>query len=247
MFKKEVCVLSYHCPSPQPASLFSDTGYLIDYEEQRDYALFRKKYYASSPSELQLAEFALRVAEGKLKQGITWEWREVSDNFIDLCDPKHVYQLIEHYSLLKENSYEQLSADSKYLLWELENLIEKAQLSPARFCILVGKIDKLTNAQISEILRLKFGLYYSDNYISTIFIKNICEKIAKTAELERDEWIYRNDRSKFKKCSYCGRVLLRDLRNFVKKSNSADGLTARCKNCDKIVRQKKFGLTGDRV
>ena len=247
MFRKEVCTLGYHCPSPQPASLFDNTGYLVDYKEQREYSLFKKQRYADSPAQLQLAEFGLRVAEGKLRQGIEWEWKEVSENHIDLSNPKHVYQVIEHYSLLKENSYEQLSADTKYLLWELEDLIEKAKLSPARFCVLVGKIDKLTNAQISEQLQLKFGLYYSDNYISTIFVKMICERIAKTAELERDSWVYRNDRSKFKKCSRCGRTLLRDLRNFVKKSNAADGLTARCKDCDKEVRQEKFGLTGDRV
>jgi hypothetical protein len=33
--------------------------------------------------------------------------------------------------------------------------------------------------------------------------------------------------------------LLRDPRNFVRKARSIDGLTGRCKKCDKMIREKK--------
>ena len=37
----------------------------------------------------------------------------------------------------------------------------------------------------------------------------------------------------------CGTKLLRDSRNFIKKQNSKDGLSARCKMCDKEIRDRK--------
>ena len=67
----------------------------------------------------------------------------------------------------------------------------------------------------------------------------ICDKIAKAAQLSRDNYIYRNQPEKFKVCSTCGTKLLRDSRNFIKKQNSKDGLAARCKMCDKKIRDKK--------
>ena len=67
----------------------------------------------------------------------------------------------------------------------------------------------------------------------------ICSQIAKAAEIARDEWIYRFQPEKFKVCSTCGTKLLRDTRNFIKKQNSRDGLAARCKMCDKRIRDEK--------
>jgi hypothetical protein len=42
----------------------------------------------------------------------------------------------------------------------------------------------------------------------------------------------------WKVCTKCGRELLRDSRNFVKKTKSSDGLTNKCKRCDKEERQR---------
>jgi hypothetical protein len=43
----------------------------------------------------------------------------------------------------------------------------------------------------------------------------------------------------FKECNTCGRLLLRDSYNFVRKSRSKDGFTNRCKRCDKADRERK--------
>ena len=76
------------------------------------------------------------------------------------------------------------------------------------------------------------------NYISTIWNK-ICVQIANAADLHYDEWCAANYEKGWKKCNYCGKILLRDPRNFCKKSKSADGLTNKCKNCEKELRKKK--------
>ena len=43
----------------------------------------------------------------------------------------------------------------------------------------------------------------------------------------------------WKECSCCGRRLLIDPQNFVKKDGAVDGFSARCKRCDQELRDKK--------
>lgn len=225
-----------------PGTSFTrNTGYIYDYNREYEYRKWRADHYRKDfgeewYSKEQEALNNFTISEDK---ELNWHWVEVSKNELDLTDPVHVYNLLELYGTLKENSFENLNCDMKYVLWELEDYIERSNLSAARKHILIRKIDKVTNETIREELQLKFGLNYSDNYISTIYKQMICGQIARTAEIARDEWIYRNQPEKFKVCSTCGRRLLRDNRNFIKKKNSRDGLAARCKICDKEIREKK--------
>jgi len=218
----------------------SDTGYVKDNYTDFKYKVWKADHYRSQFGEDWYAreqeEIANRIRDGKIDD---WEWVEVSENLIDFTNPKHVYEVLEMYGTLKENSWDQLNSDLKFLIWELEDYIEKANLNPARKHILVRKIDKATNERISQELQEMFGLAYSDNYISTIYKQMICEKIAKAAQLSLDEFNFRDKPEMFKVCSTCGCRMLRDSRNFVKKQNSKDGLSARCKSCDKEIRDKK--------
>lgn len=228
----------YHIPSPQPVCFTSDTGYIDDNYTNFVYINWRANHYRSQFGENWYAEQQEKLAS-IIKEGNEWKWVEVSENEIDLTNPNHIYNLLEMYGTLKENSFENLDCDMKYVLWELEDYIERSNLSEARKHILVRKVDKATNEQIRDELQEKFGLNYSDNYISTIYKQMICTQIAKAAEIARDEWIYRFQPEKFKVCSTCGTRLLRDTRNFIKKQNSRDGLAARCKMCDKRIRDEK--------
>lgn len=168
-----------------------------------------------------------------------WEWVEISKGEVCFENAAIVYNFVENYSTFKQNSYEALNSDMKYLIWEFEQYVEKAKLNPARQHILIRKIDKRTNEQIRDELQEMFGLNYSDNYISTIYKQMICDKIAKAAILARDEFRYKDRENMFKRCSVCGQLLLKDLRNFTKKQNAKDGMSSRCKDCDKIIRDKK--------
>lgn len=249
----------------------SDTGYLRDAIQEWQYIKWRTEHYRKINGEEWYAREKQKLNEKRknyfpeaLSLNFIWneidnpghiihsahnripgwssfKWVEISENKVDLTNPSHVYQLLELYSSLKANSWENLNSDLKFLIWELEDYIEKANLSKARFHILVRKIDKVTNERIREELQEQFGLCYSDNYISTIYKQMICAKIAQAAQLSLDEFIYRNQPDKFKICSTCGKTLLRDPRNFIKKQNSKDGLSARCKDCDKKLRDEKKG------
>jgi len=56
------------------------------------------------------------------------------------------------------------------------------------------------------------------------------------AALNFDEYLCKDYDKAWKCCSRCGKELLRDTRNFVKKAKALDGLTNRCKKCDKELR-----------
>ena len=231
----------FHLSSPPPVNFCTDTGYLVDFSEEWEYKKFRADYYRDKFGEEWYERQQQELSNYCINEEpqLNWKWVEVSENQIDFTNPEHVYQFLELYSNLKQYCDEDLNCDLKFLIWELERYIEEANLSEARQYILIRKIDKATNDQIRKELQEQFGLAYSDNYISTIYKQMICDKIAKTAQLSLDSWTYRNQPEKFKVCSTCGRRLLRDSRNFIKKQNAKDGLSARCKNCDKKIRDSK--------
>lgn len=59
------------------------------------------------------------------------------------------------------------------------------------------------------------------------------------AQLVNDRFAARDDLSKWKRCNTCGYLKLRDEREFVKKNTNKDGLSNRCKACDKDIRDAK--------
>ena len=48
-------------------------------------------------------------------------------------------------------------------------------------------------------------------------------------------------------CTKCGRRLLRDPINFVRKSRAKDGLSNHCKACDKREREEKKKKEGEKI
>ena len=50
-----------------------------------------------------------------------------------------------------------------------------------------------------------------------------------------------------KTCTKCGRHLLRDPINFVRKSRAKDGLSNHCKACDKRDREEKKKKEGEKI
>lgn len=231
----------FHLSCPPPVNFCSDTGYVYDVEKEYEYCKWRADHYRKDFGEIWYRRQQSRLDNWVKSedQSLNWYWKEVSENTIDFTNSEHIYQFLELYSTLKQYCDEDLNCDLKFLIWELENYIEAAHLSGARKYILIRKIDRATNEQIRRELQTYYGLCYSDNYISTIYKGMICDRIAKVAQLSLDEWTYRNQPDKFKVCSTCGIRYLRDTRNFIKKQNARDGLSARCKYCDKEIRDRK--------
>lgn len=60
--------------------------------------------------------------------------------------------------------------------------------------------------------------------------------------LHKDKWLNRFNPQLWKKCSCCGEWKLKDAREFVRKKNSEDGFTSRCKMCDRKKKLEKSKL-----
>lgn len=164
--------------------------------------------------------------------------------YFDFRNKDHLYQLIQYYGDLKVSVENQPDSIIHNLLWTLDFYIEKANLSDQQRLIVEDKKFRYQNRDIRRHLEQELGISHRENYISTIWNKAI-DLIIEAVELNYDEYLCKDYKKAWKRCNKCGRLLLRDPRNFVRKSKAADGLTGRCKICDKDVRQaKKCGPTG---
>jgi hypothetical protein len=164
-----------------------------------------------------------------------WEWHTIATHTIDLTDPVHIYHVLDLYSALIHQHYDNPTASTSYLIYAVECLVTKAQLSPSRMHILVRKVDHSPNEVIAKELRELYGVDYAINYISTIWTKEICGAIARMGQIDKDEWSARNHVKKWKTCTKCHRKFLRDTRFFAKKRNTYDQLNPVCRDCQKKV------------
>ena len=156
--------------------------------------------------------------------------------FFDFRKPTHIYQLIQHYAEIQDFVKDMPDSPLNNLLWTLDFYIEKANLSPQQLLIVRDKKLRFQNKQIVQHLHDELGIYHQENYVSTIWNK-VTRLIAEAVELNYDEYLCRDYNKAWKTCSRCGRKLLRDPRNYVRKAKATDGLTGRCKLCDKEIRQ----------
>ena len=163
---------------------------------------------------------------------------------IDFRDANTVYQLYLYEEEL-ENQIEE-EKEAHYLEGNLEGLLktlkfyeEIADLTDVQREILQMKEKHLKNQDIANYINKKYGKSYTANYISTIFKQKIIVKINEAADLHKDTIENCFYEENFKTCTTCGRVLLLDTRNWVKKARSKDGFQNRCKICERELRKQK--------
>ena len=234
---------SYYAPIPPHHSFaqngtidwFSNSGYWKEVGEEFpawDENCEEDKWYRYKTT--PKGRYRAEKLSGKVEK-----WHVVREHTIDLTNPEHIYQLFEHYDALKKSSWDDLNGQMKYILMALDDLQDKAGFTDIQWHIIDRKVLKYTNERIKKELQDIFGVNYNVNYISTMYKKTICGKIANAAKLQIKEHQNKDNPYMWKECSCCGRLLLIDPQNFVKKDGAVDGFSARCKKCDKELRDKK--------
>lgn len=158
--------------------------------------------------------------------------------YFDFRNEEHLYQLIQHYGDLKAQIQNYPDSLINNLLWTLDFYISKANLSEQQLLIVNDKKFRIPNKEIREHLIRDLGIEHRENYISTIWNKAV-RLIKEAVELNYDEYLCKDYQPAWKKCNRCGKILLRDPRNFVRKAKALDGLTGRCKQCDRELRQSR--------
>ena len=191
--------------------------------------LFHHKddFYFQNPHEDKSEISAATPNEDKILEG--------NKPYLDFRKEEHLYWMIQFYKEIEAAAQYHPDSILWNLLWTLDFYIEKAGLSPQQRLIVELKKNQTPNKQICEELQSQLGISHRENYISTIWNKAV-RKIKDAVELNYDEWLCKDYEKAWKQCSRCGKWYLRDPRNFVRKAKALDGLTGRCKKCDKELR-----------
>ena len=152
---------------------------------------------------------------------------------ISLLNPEICSAILCNYSKLKQDSYDQFEGDTWYLIYDFENVCDKALKDyPLYMRIVECKIDGMQNADIQKIIQEEFNIKHSLEYISSLWRNKIPKLIASTAEDDYLDWYYMNvEKGKYKKCSRCGQIKLAHNKYFSKNKTSKDGYYSICKCC----------------
>ena len=167
---------------------------------------------------------------------LLWTPRPKENLWFDFCDVDHLYAL---FSLWEDTDAPNIFSNIQRL--KETALVYKglADLSPILEEILELKVRKVQNQEIAEIINRKYGKSYRANYISTLYCKKCLAQIAAAASEHRKVLENLFFPENFKKCKDCGRTLLLNEENFVRRIRSNDGFSPRCKKCEKIKRDKR--------
>ena len=184
--------------------------------------------------------------ELRLISNLVWKKKDIGEEkqIFDFRELEAVYQLYlfkeEFGDRLEEVEVNHLIENNlKELLDTLNFYEEIADLNEIQREILRLKEKKEKNADIAGYINKKYGKSYTANYISTIFRQKIIVKINEAAELHRETIENCFFPENFRKCPDCGRILLLDARNWVRKVRSKDGFQNKCKRCEREQRKKK--------
>ena len=187
---------------------------------------------------------ALNEQQLKAISDLVWSKKDFDGNSFDFRDLEAVYQLY----LFKEDFIDQnernktnhsVEANLSDLLQTLNFYESIADLTEIQIEILRRKERKEKNSDIADFINKTYGKSYTANYISTIFRQKIIGKINEAAKLHQDTVENCFFPENFKKCTECGRILLLDGRNWVRKARSKDGFQNRCKRCEREMRKNK--------
>ena len=152
---------------------------------------------------------------------------------VSLCDPKVCSLILCNYSQLKQDGWGRFENDLWYLMESFDKIISEAlEEYPMYEEIVKCKIDGMQNIEIQTILKQKYNITHSLEYISSLWRKKIPNLIASKAEELELDWYYLNkEKGKYKRCSRCGQIKLAHNKYFSKNKTSKDGWYSICKEC----------------
>jgi hypothetical protein len=152
---------------------------------------------------------------------------------IDFGNPIHISALLNNYATLKQNSYDRLNGDMKYIIMDLENLIHNTPLKPYEYDILIMKVDMYDTDEILMHLQNTYNLLWNEKNLSKTWRQVIPMKISKQYSVEYEDWYFREvEKGNYKQCNTCGEIKL--INKFRKRNdNKGDGYRNKCYDCER--------------
>ena len=182
-------------------------------------------------------------AEKALSQ-LLWKKSDPDIEFVfDFRDTGHLDRLVwfreELEDQIETNESDPASFTLRRLLQTLDYYVEFAHLKPVHLTILRERVHHTPNDLARDRIKEEFGFTYTINYLSTIYHQQILPSIAQAAQRHREICENLFFPENFKTCIDCGRTLLRDEVDFVRRSRVKDGFSCRCKECEKKLRDRR--------
>ena len=231
-YKPTIHFVAIQHPQPQFYDWDSDSAYWISRE------LWEKKTYKPLLHTIStdINDYETRTNPYTGEFEIKWVVRH--HNF-DWENPRHIRALIDNYSAIAMQFYDNVWAWGRTLIRDFDRYQTLMNLSPIRQYILDRKIDKASYEVIAAELEEKFGVSYGINHISNIAIREIPERMANFAKALRLQLETPQDQKK--QCFRCKKWFPRNILFFGINNGRKDGWASNCKECERKRRISKGG------
>ena len=159
-----------------------------------------------------------------------------SDAIISLFNKDHIRFLLKYYQQLKQECYEDLNSDMRWLLIDFENICDKAiGTSGLLFDLVVYKVDRLSNEALTKKLNSTYRTDHSEQYYSTLWTQRIPKLIVEESMKHYLLWYYlqkdptKSNRYYWQKCGKCGE--LKPVHPFFYGPNGKNKYYSICRTC----------------
>lgn len=215
-------------PGPARILLDCDTGLWL---EPEDWAARKRNPHPRDPQQPPYEQ-----AEQNSRGQLYWK---ISDNNINVENPKHIYKLLQNYVSLLKHTYDRPDSDTRALLWDLERYIEMAELSDLEQFLLECLVGHKNRQWVSDFLQSEEGIMLSVASIANYQTKTIPRKIATAAIRHHLECDLQNGKVLTKKCTKCGKELPLHTLYYARSREKISGFCSQCKKCQKEGREAR--------
>lgn len=205
----------------------SDTGLWLEPEEW----CYKKR----NPGPFDLKQPALEDAPEDEEGRLYWK---ISDNKIDYENPDHILAILDNYVSLLRHSYDKPYSTTRTLCFDMELLIEAADLDDLEQFLLEQRVAHRNIFVIKPILEEE-GYNLSELQIRDMMRKKIPRKLANAATKLRLECEFKNGRIEGLECSKCHTIYPKDAFYFARSRDKRTGFCSQCKSCQKEAYEKK--------
>lgn len=209
--------------SPTPPTDFSgNASYWVSREELEEKLAAPRHRYDPSISHTIEGYETRTLPSGEIQ----YKWI-ISHQAFDWENPRHIAALIDHYSAIYEENFDNLLSWGRTLIMDFDLLFDECGFTPSQEYVITRAIDGATLKQIKDELYEKFGIDVCLNTISNTRNSYVPRVMAQKATKKR----LLKEATKRKACLKCGNLLPVSSYFFTVNSGHVDGLSNICKDC----------------
>lgn len=153
-------------------------------------------------------------------------------SYIRFDDQEIMRLLIEDYSELKKQSWDDIHGYLKIILITFEEIVELSNLEDYMKDILMWKIENIQYDEIIESLQEKYNIKFTKPKLSKITREILPSIFVETYKQQKEDWVFTYImKGTYKTCSSCKVNYLATTKYFNPDKNSKNGLRPVCKEC----------------